>query len=121
MLGTFHAGLLKATLQGCKFYYPHFLVRKQKPREASNSSKVAQLPSDSLETPKSLPLTMRGGRVIIFLPTCFLPPFSSLPACDHISGEFASLLGLRGPIRRLPQGSRLRQSLPPGGLPELKF
>lgn len=66
-----------------------------------------------------------GGAVIIiiifFLSTCFLPPVPSLPACYHLPGEFSSLLGPRGPIRGRPQGGRLRQSRPLGGLPELKF
>lgn len=64
---------------------------------------------------------MVWGGVVIILSTRFLLLVPSLPACYLLPGEFASLLRLGGPIRGLLQGGRLRQSLPLGGLPELKF
>ena len=89
-----------------------------------NASLVTQLISDSLGTSKPLLTMVWGGVVIIiffFLSTHFLPLCPSLPACYLLPGEFASLLRPRGPIRGLLQGGRLKQSLPLGGLPELKF
>lgn len=89
---------------GLEVFLSPFFSEETDSERPSNVSPVTQRRSDSLGTSKSLLIMVWGGAVIFFVcVNLFFPPVPSLPACYHLPGEFASVLGPRGPIRGLLQ------------------
>lgn len=96
----FQAEFFPSTPPGLEVFLSPFFSKET---DSERPSTVTQ--RRSLGTSKSLLIMVWGGAVIIIIFFCqpVFSPVPSLPACYHLPGEFASVLGPRGPIRGLLQ------------------